>query len=549
MNSRPRNFIQTVILLIAINFAIICSNVLSFENFHNILDIIAKLLFSLTIYISLQLVFKNTRITHLLLCLIYFPSYTAELFNVLILKQYISFDNLKAVYHTNPTEANEFAVNLLSNIWLPLFIVSILVLNMIFLSKEKVTITNQKKYLIIILIGLLLSFLQQFARTLDSPIFFQKKNLVSITFDRLLKTPPVNIFYRNYQIYANAKKLNKTKAQRNHFNFGASHFQDHSPSKVILIVGEGMRYYNWSINGYDKLTNPKLGKVENLISFQQHYANANNTYKSVPLIITKATPQNPMVAYSEKSIISLYKEAGYKTMWISNQDIFYLDNQEEPDSTILTFKPKTDSDLGILDPFKEIITKYEEENLFVLVNLVGNHGIIPGPFNDHFKPNSSNSHSEISPKNKEKLINDYDNKIIFQDYVISTIINIVQDTGESSVVLFTADHGLNLFDDSESRIFGYGSDIPTKYELHIPLLVWCSETYIENQKNKFDNLIKNKFSYSDNGNVFYTLSDLSGIHFKEFDSTKSLSDDKYIPKSFIPVNINQGYILFDPKPK
>lgn len=547
MNIKSRDLIQTAILLIAINFAIIYANIIGYESFHNTLTIVAKLIFALSIFILFQLFFKNTRITHLSLCFIYFPSYTAELFNLSILNQYISFDNLKAVYNTNLTEALKFVIDLLSNFWLPCFIILTLSINIIYLSKEKIIITNHTRYIALSAVGIVITFLQQFSKTIDSPELFAKRNLISSTIDRIIKTPPINIFYRSYQVFVNVNRLNKVKAQRETFTFGVYDSSHNRPGKVVLIVSEGMRSSNWAINGYKKSTNPNLSSIDNLISFKQHYANANNTYNSIPLIITKATPQNQSIAYSEKSIISLFKEAGFKTVWISNQDIFYLDNQEEPDSTIITYTLKDKTDLAVLSPFKHILSENKEKNLFVLINLVGNHGTIPGPFNDQFKPNSSLTHSEILPKNKEKLINDYDNKILLQDYVLSKIINTTLETGESTVILFTADHGLNLFDDKESNIFGYGSDYPTKHELHIPLLIWCSDLYTANNETKYNNLINNISLYSDNDNVLYTLSDLSTINFREFDSCKSLAHEKYISKPVIPVYLNQTHILFDLK--
>ncbi len=547
MKIKLRNLIQTAILLVGINSAIIYSNIIGYENIYNLFDVFSKLLLALSIYISIQLVVKSIWKTHVLLGLIYFFSFTAELFNLTILKQYISFDNLKAVYHTNLNEANEFVASLLSNLWLPLFIIIILIINIIYLPKDKISLTYHKIYFIIIPVGLLLPFLNQFIRTIDSPLYFENIHFVSYSIDRVLKTPPTNIYYRSYQVFANVKRLNKTKALRDNFKFGVLDINSNSPSKVILIVGEGMRSLNWSINGYYKLTNPNLDTIGNLITFKQHYSNANNTYKSIPLIITKATPQNPTIAFSEKSIISLFKEAGYHTLWISNQDIFFLDNQKEPDSTIFTYKPRVSTDLAVINPFQHIISKTKEEKLFVLINLVGNHGKTPDPFNDHFKPNSNNTFSETLPENKEKLVNDYDNKILFQDYVLSKIINIIQETNESAVVLFTADHGLNLFDNSETNVFGYGSDNPTQYELHIPFLIWCSDSYIATHKNKFNNLLRNSDACSDNDDVIYTLSDLSDINFKDFESNKSLSSEQYVSKTIIPVNINEGYVFFNPK--
>src|SRR6202789_551571 len=88
----------------------------------------------------------------------------------------------------------------------------------------------------------------------------------------------------------------------------------------VIVVGETSRRANWSLFGYSRGTTPRLDAMRSdLILFNRATSNATNTILSVPLALTRAAPGTRGVAHSEKSIITLLKQAGFATYWISNQ--------------------------------------------------------------------------------------------------------------------------------------------------------------------------------------------------------------------------------------
>src|SRR5699024_11121084 len=105
----------------------------------------------------------------------------------------------------------------------------------------------------------------------------------------------------------------------------------------VLFIGESSRYDHWSINGYSRKTSPLLNKQSGLISFNNVCAAGGLTELSVPMLLTQATPDNYDLHNREKSIISLFQEAGFHTYWISNQvDGFnVMMHAREADSLIL----------------------------------------------------------------------------------------------------------------------------------------------------------------------------------------------------------------------
>ena len=69
---------------------------------------------------------------------------------------------------------------------------------------------------------------------------------------------------------------------------------------------------NFSINGYERETNPGLSKFRNLYSFKNMTSQANMTIYSLQLSLTEANPRNFKMSNNGNSFITAYKESGYK---------------------------------------------------------------------------------------------------------------------------------------------------------------------------------------------------------------------------------------------
>ena len=370
------------------------------------------------------------------------------------------------------------------------------------------------------------------------------KNLIySVMKTYYVEDPPINLYYRIYNFLKINGNINKYRSERENFKFEVYNPNDSIlPNTVIFVIGERIRYNNWSINGYARQTSPELEKIKNLVTFQRHYSNGNETNNSIPLIITQATAQNFNDVFRQKTIVSLFKEAGYETVWISNQsNIFlYLNNQNEPDELfVLDRNQKRSTDVDIIPIFDTIINTDINKKKFIVINMAGGHGKVPARFNK-FIPNTSEKAYPFIAQNAHLFINDYDNMILFQDYVLGELIKITEKQNSSSVFIFTPDHACHLFDGGS--LFGYGSDNPTELETHIPLFIWGSDKYFFNNEVKFRYLIKNKDLLTTNDQLFYTISDLANIRYKSFSQKQSFADSIYCePKSRYVYTTNQVF--------
>jgi len=546
MKLNNKLFLKKLIIIFSIVILIVPDIIINFKKDIITFNLIIISKISLLIFFSLilQKLTKSYFLSYITLGFLYLPSSFIETINTCILNDYVTLDNIKALLYTSKSEINEFYNQFYLYFLIPIFIcISFLFI----LKKIKLYKYNKKNHIIIYsVVCLFISTSISTYLLSNSTQIYSGKNLVKYTFKNYyVKQHPFNIFYRAYELIISRSKFNKYKLQKENFKFNVLNKTDSldRPDNVILIIGERIRYSNWSINGYNKKTSPNLESIENLISFKNHYSNGNSTAGSIPYLITQATPKKPILAYSQKTIVSLFKEAGYKTTWISSQNVFdYIENKTEPDNVFELYNKKH-TDLNILPVFDSII-KTENKKLIV-INMIGGHGSIPKSFNK-FKPNSLLKKYPLSFKNKSIYINDYDNMIFLQDYVLSKIIKSTKHENLSSIILFTADHGCNLFENE--NLFGYGSSNPTEKETHIPLFIWGSNKFIKNN-SKYSNLIKHQNLLTTNDNVFYTLADLADIKYTSYLNTQSLSDSLYKEPNSRFVYINGTYKEYNKKTK
>ncbi|MEG0696998.1 MAG: phosphoethanolamine transferase [Algoriella sp.] len=506
--------------------------------------ILSKITIFLILLLLISFLTKSYYRSSIIVGSVYLFSMLGETTNIVVLKQYLTMDNLKALVYTNTNESFEFVSNFK---WL-FFSLLLFLCFIIYLIKEskrlnlKFEISKNFKILGICFFVLLICI---FIRLKNSEQFDSGKNLLKYSFKQyILKEHPFNLYYRTYEVFYYKRKTDNLKEKRHKFSFQVtkSTSKTESPDIVVFVIGEGMRSAQWNSNGYHRMTSPELNKIKNLISYKNHFSNGNSTSASIPLIITEATPENANLSFSEKSILSLYKEAGYETNWISSQNIFYLENENEPDHIFKIFEKKSHTDLDVLPVLKSVAAQKSKKKKFILINLIGNHGTVPESFK-LFKPNAANAIEGI--KSKNALINQYDNKILLQDYVLSQIIKCIDLKDQKAFLMFTADHGVNLYDTKNETLFGYGSSNPTKYELNIPMFFWGSTNYCNIYKDKIEQLKANQTKRTVNNNLFYTLSDLSNITYKGFLANKSFCNSKFKENEFISVYMNGSSLKYN----
>ncbi|MEG1586740.1 MAG: sulfatase-like hydrolase/transferase [Bacteroidales bacterium] len=297
---------------------------------------------------------------------------------------------------------------------------------------------------------------------------------------------------------------------------------------IILVVGETSRAANWQLYGYHRDTNPMLSQRSDLAVYKDVLTQGNTTHKIVPMILSSASAEDFNVVYSRKSITTAYKEAGFKTVFLSNQipDRAFIDAfASEADTTIRLGELIGDGKKHPLDnqalPYIREIVENTTEPLFLVFHTYGSHFEYSqryAPENANFKPDKAGA---LRYKERTTFVNAYDNTICNVDRLLNELMNILDKPDICSSMIYLSDHGEDLMDD-ERKMFLHCSPVPTYYQLHIPLLMWFSQsfrhTYPDKYKYAFDRVSQ---PISTNA-VFHTLLDLGDIESPYLDTSLSL---------------------------
>ena len=331
--------------------------------------------------------------------------------------------------------------------------------------------------------------------------------------------------------------LNVLTLKSSAFQFHAS--SDQAQKTIVIVIGESSRYDRWSLNGYNRSTNPLLMKQSNLVSFTDLISPVSATRLSVPIIMSrKPATQSLKAGFSEKSFISAFKEAGFKTFWISNQMSFgQFDTPisvfaNEADVTQFLnlggFTDQSSFDQIMFEPFQTAINDTAPYKLIVLHTL-GNHWNYssrhPVTFN-HWLPSLTGvTDPDYNNRSiKEQMSNSYDNSILYTDWVLSQLVHQLNSQQKISAMMYVSDHGQVLYDGTCNLAF-HGHN--TQYDFHIPGFMWYSDAYLAAYPDKVEQLKLHQHARLSTENIFHTILDIANVHYPTEHLDRSIVDAQF----------------------
>ena len=370
---------------------------------------------------------------------------------------------------------------------------------------------------------------------------------------------PVNICYNLYLAFErNAASENYKEVSRN-FKFDArSEHSATAPEVYVMVVGETARAHNFSLYGYPRNTNPLLSKTPGIKAFPNVTTQSNTTHKSVPMLLSAASAEDFERLFHEKGILAAFKEAGFHTVFISNQlpnhsFIDFLGEQADEHYFLKKEESAQGShyDEDLLQKLDEILPKadasssahyhYRYRKLFVVLHSYGSHFNYQERYPRSFAYFKPDSRSEAKSENRRDLLNAYDNTIRYTDYILHGIIERLQKWegiqtktdgvyGQPiSAMLYTSDHGENIFDD-ERCLFLHAAPKASDYELHVPFIIWTSEGFSKQYPDILKALGENRSKQVQSSlSAFHTMLGIGGIQTHYRQDEYSVASDKYHP--------------------
>ncbi|AJH13499.1 phosphoethanolamine transferase [Myroides profundi] len=489
----------------------------------DVLGKIVVILFPLGLFMTIFSAFKNSG-AWLLLC---FPFLFLHAFQIVLFylfgEDVIAADMFLNVATTNTSEINELLGSLLPSIafvcflYIPPIVFAILQWkrkNFLDWSFRRQTLLPA---VLLLIASLVLSF------------FSANKNSGTFAFNQ--DVYPINALHNLGFAVNKWDKVNRYPETSKNFTFKATRDSISTDKRQIyvLIIGETSRADNWSLYGYDRETNPKLKNEKNLVVFKDALTQSNTTHKSVSIILSEAEAENYNSIYVKKGIVHAFKEAGFTTISLSNQAenssfIEYFTKEADIYKTIRT----TDSHTRMTENHYDeelvgLMQKHIQEttgDLFILLHTYGSHFKYMERYPESFRQFTPDEIGGVKKSEKEHLVNAYDNSILYTDHFLAKTIEALKQTNEEVAMLYTSDHGEDLFDDDRNR-FLHASPSPTYYQLRIPFLMWFSDEYITNNEKRMTAVQENKNKPISTNAVFHTM--INAAHIRTSYLEKDLS--------------------------
>lgn len=166
---------------------------------------------------------------------------------------------------------------------------------------------------------------------------------------------------------------------------------------------------------------------------------------------------------------------------------------------------------------------------FIVIHLLGTHGQYRFRYPSEYSIfNNAHAVSKFSLLSQENLdyYNQYDNAVLYNDYVLYNIIDIFKKSNNYGALVYFSDHGEEVFD--VKNFHGRNELDPTQAMYDIPFLLWASEDY------------KSKYSFWQNKHILnkkcsnidfaHTLCELTHINYKFCNYNQSIINDNLIYK-------------------
>lgn len=390
-----------------------------------------------------------------------------------------------------------------------------------------------------------LFFFYHYARNINNiqdkkEAFMFAKELIVMKFNKIF---PYNIYLNTQSVIAEHYHAKQAQKDLDSFSFGIEAPKDSLAELYILVIGEAARSENFALNGYERETTPRLLRRKHLVSYRNIHSQAGTTEVSVPYIISRITVSDKKLLNTEKTLPEAFHEAGYQTAWITNQShilcteriLATVDKRFESGKDMST---TNNYDEYLLAPLQKILTSRSAKQ-FMIVHTMGSHWRYdkryPSQF-ELFTPSLGDDFrlSMIKPSNRQKLVNAYDNTILYTDYFLDSLISVTEKQQIPAIVLYISDHGENLYDD-EQKLILHGNYSASKWLYHIPLIVWYSDAYEALYPEKVAALHAHVNSRDNSSVVFHSMIDAAGLAYTNDTAgnatmrTRSIFSSSYCP--------------------
>jgi len=307
---------------------------------------------------------------------------------------------------------------------------------------------------------------------------------------------------------------------------------------VVVVIGESASRKHLLLYGYGLPTSPLLDSMaDSLYVFTDAIGSSSCTAGNMERILTfKKDDDTYGDALSYPGVIDLFKAAGYRTWWLSNQErvgawsnvsgilsqradvVRYVGADNSEDALAVRY------DGALLPEYAEALADTAATRL-IFLHLMGSHSDYAMRYPEEWaRFSADDEYGPDCPWLDQRSADRraaYDNSILYTDYILSRVMAAVAALPGPGVAVYFSDHGENVYD--EGKFCGRG-----RRYVEVPFVVYANAAYrraFPDVTARLAGAVDRPFSTA---NVVYMLMSLTGVGYALYDPADDVLSPQYV---------------------
>lgn len=286
------------------------------------------------------------------------------------------------------------------------------------------------------------------------------------------------------------------------------------PVVVVVVAGETARAMNFSLNGYERETNPEL-KAMGVIDYRNTTSCGTATAVSLPCMFSVYPREqySDWKARSTENLVNVLTHAGVSVSWWDNNtgskgiaDLISFASMTHQKGSPLCSNGECLDEI-FLDELDRKLGAATTDSVIVL-HQIGSHG--PSYYQRYpdayrrFTPDCRTA--ELMRCTTEEIVNAYDNTILYTDHILASVARLIEKHQDrvAGAMIYMSDHGESL---GENGIYLHGAPyaIAPKEQTQVPFIAWFSKPYQQTMGVDTACLARDADKPKSHDNLFHTV--------------------------------------------
>lgn len=321
----------------------------------------------------------------------------------------------------------------------------------------------------------------------------------------------------------------------------------------VLVIGESHSKYHSSLYGYPRRTMPRMEELaarNELYVFRDVTAPNSFTNNVLPKLLSFEAHDVDEKFFEVPNIIDLMRAAGFRTWYLSNQanaselGLTYMAIAARADvfrNTMTVWKSSPDE--ALLPLFDEALADPAPRK-FIILHLIGSHSSYEATYPASFRRFPLDEAPEFfnaQQKQNREIVNHYDNSVLYNDFILDTLISRLRRGNPNGFLLYLPDHGENLYEEKDTIL--HMEFMPTRQTVEVPMLLYLTDAYRAAMRpGEADEIARGTARPWSSEDLPFLLLELGRIEYDGFQPEKSPINPQFRPKTRI---VSKCRILYD----